>query len=79
MALLEIQRITVGYGETASMLAGRYGVPADALLRVNGLTSPGQVKQGTRLVIPVYSANATPPAGRAKTSRRGQATGENLQ
>jgi murein DD-endopeptidase MepM/ murein hydrolase activator NlpD len=58
--------ITVGYGETASMLAGRYGVPADALLRVNGLTSPGQVKQGTRLVIPVYSANAAAPAGRAK-------------
>jgi murein DD-endopeptidase MepM/ murein hydrolase activator NlpD len=59
-------QITVGYGETASILAGRYGVPADALLRVNGFISPGQVKQGTRLVIPVYSANATPPAGRAK-------------
>jgi murein DD-endopeptidase MepM/ murein hydrolase activator NlpD len=48
------------------MLAGRYGVPADALLRVNGLTSPGQVKQGTRLVIPVYSANAAAPAHSAK-------------
>jgi murein DD-endopeptidase MepM/ murein hydrolase activator NlpD len=59
-------QITVGYGETASMLAGRYGVPADALLRVNGLTSPGQVKQGTRLVIPVYSANAAAPAHSAK-------------
>jgi murein DD-endopeptidase MepM/ murein hydrolase activator NlpD len=59
-------QITVGYGETASMLAGRYGVPADALLRVNGFTSPGQVKQGTRLVIPVYSANAAAPARSAK-------------
>jgi murein DD-endopeptidase MepM/ murein hydrolase activator NlpD len=59
-------QITVGYGETASMLAGRYGVPADALLRVNGFTSPGQVKQGTRLVIPLYSANAASPAGRGK-------------
>src|SRR6202012_5804415 len=55
-------QITVGYGETASMLAGRYGVPTDALLRVNGFTSAGQVKQGTRLVIPVYSANAAAPA-----------------
>jgi murein DD-endopeptidase MepM/ murein hydrolase activator NlpD len=59
-------QITVGYGETASMLAGRYGVPADALLRVNGFTSPGQVKQGTRLVIPVYSANAAAPMRSAK-------------
>jgi murein DD-endopeptidase MepM/ murein hydrolase activator NlpD len=55
-------QITVGYGETASMLAGRYGVPTDALLRVNGLTSRGQVKQGARLVIPVYNANAAAPA-----------------
>jgi murein DD-endopeptidase MepM/ murein hydrolase activator NlpD len=55
-------QITVRYGETASMLAGRYGVPTDALLRVNGFTAAGQVKQGTRLTIPVYSANAAAPA-----------------
>jgi murein DD-endopeptidase MepM/ murein hydrolase activator NlpD len=54
-------QITVGYGETASMLAGRYGVPTEALLKVNGFTSPGQVKQGARLTIPVYSANAAAP------------------
>jgi murein DD-endopeptidase MepM/ murein hydrolase activator NlpD len=59
-------QITVGYGETASMLAGRYGVPTDALLRVNGFTSEAQVKQGARLVIPVYSANAAAPARAAK-------------
>jgi murein DD-endopeptidase MepM/ murein hydrolase activator NlpD len=61
-------QITVGYGETASMLAGRYGVPTDALLKVNGLTSPGQVKQGTRLTIPVYSANAAAPAKAAQVA-----------
>jgi murein DD-endopeptidase MepM/ murein hydrolase activator NlpD len=61
-------QITVGYGETASMLAGRYGVPTDALLKVNGLTSPGQVKQGTRLTIPVYSANAAAPAKATQTA-----------
>ncbi|MBV8849078.1 MAG: peptidoglycan DD-metalloendopeptidase family protein [Methylobacteriaceae bacterium] len=60
-------QITVGYGETASMLAGRYGVPTDALLRVNGFTSAGQVKQGTRLTIPVYSANAAAPSRVAAT------------
>lgn len=59
-------QITVGYGETASMLAGRYGVPVDALLKVNGFNSQGQVKQGTRLVIPVYSANAGAPSRSAK-------------
>jgi murein DD-endopeptidase MepM/ murein hydrolase activator NlpD len=59
-------QITVRYGETASMLAGRYGVPTDALLRVNGFVSAGQVKQGTRLVVPVYSANAAAPAKGAK-------------
>ena len=59
-------QITVGYGETASMLAGRYGVPVDALLEVNGFNSQGQVKQGTRLVIPVYSANAGAPSRSAK-------------
>ncbi len=53
-------QITVRYGETASMLAGRYGVPTEALLKVNGFSSAGQVKQGTHLVIPVYSAAAAP-------------------
>ncbi|MBV9394745.1 MAG: peptidoglycan DD-metalloendopeptidase family protein [Methylobacteriaceae bacterium] len=61
-------QITVGYGETASMLAGRYGVPTDALLKVNNLTSPAQVKQGTRLTIPVYSANAAAPAKATQTA-----------
>jgi murein DD-endopeptidase MepM/ murein hydrolase activator NlpD len=50
--------VTVRSGETAAILAGRYGVPADALLRVNGLSSPAQVQPGTKLTIPVYSATA---------------------
>ena len=48
--------VTVAQGETAAALAGRYGVPADALLRANGLTSASQVQPGSRLVIPVYNA-----------------------
>ncbi len=48
--------ITVAQGETASAIAGRYGIPSDALLRANGLTSAAQVQPGSRLVIPVYNA-----------------------
>ena len=50
--------ITVGSGETAAIFANRYGVPADALLKVNGFASASQVQPGSRLVIPVYRATA---------------------
>jgi murein DD-endopeptidase MepM/ murein hydrolase activator NlpD len=50
--------ITVSEGDTAGILANRYGVPTDALLRVNGYSSAQQVQPGTRLVIPVYRATA---------------------
>ena len=45
-------------GENANILGQRYNVPTDALLKANGLTSSSQVHAGTRLVIPVYNANA---------------------
>ena len=48
--------IVVAQGESASMLATRYGVPVAALLRVNNFTSPSQIQPGARLVVPVYSA-----------------------
>ena len=44
-------------GETASILGQRYNVPEDALLRTNGFSSSSQIRPGTRVVIPVYSAN----------------------
>ena len=50
--------VTVAQGETAAGLAGRYGIPADALLHANGFTSASQVQPGTRLIIPVYNAAA---------------------
>lgn len=52
--------IVIAQGETAGMLANRYGVPADVLLRVNGYANTAQVQPGARLVIPVYNANAAP-------------------
>lgn len=47
-------------GETAAVLAARYNVPTDALLRANGFSSAAQVRAGTRIVIPVYTAGARP-------------------
>ncbi|NUJ80316.1 peptidoglycan DD-metalloendopeptidase family protein [Methylocystis sp. FS] len=52
--------IVVAQGETAALLATRYGVPPDALLRANGFNVASQVQPGSRLVIPVYRAGAAP-------------------
>ncbi len=55
--------IVVAQGETIATLSTRYGVPASALLRANGMTSASQVQPGSRLTIPVYGASgavATP-------------------
>lgn len=54
--------IVVAQGETAALLATRYGVPADALLRANGFNAASQVQPGSRLVVPVYRAGAAPAA-----------------
>lgn len=57
--------IVVSQGETAALLATRYGVPADALLRTNGFTTASQIKPGARVVIPVYRAGG-PAVAEAK-------------
>ncbi len=49
--------IIVANGETAAILGSRYNVPTDALLHANGFSSSGDLRPGTRLVIPVYNAN----------------------
>jgi murein DD-endopeptidase MepM/ murein hydrolase activator NlpD len=66
--------VTVGTGDTAAILANRYGVPTDVLLKVNGFSSSSQVQPGSRLVIPVYRATAAkarpePEAHPAKEAR----------
>ena len=55
--------VTVAQGESASVLAARYGVPMEALVKANGLSSASQVTPGKSLVIPVYNA-----AGRQASS-----------
>jgi murein DD-endopeptidase MepM/ murein hydrolase activator NlpD len=54
--------VTVGYGETADVIARKYGVPVAALLQTNGITNPASVKPGQRLVIPRYVTATAPQA-----------------
>ncbi|MGJ0510576.1 MAG: peptidoglycan DD-metalloendopeptidase family protein [Methylocystis sp.] len=61
--------VTVGPGETATMLATRYGVPPDALLRANGYSNAAQVQPGARLIIPVYRAGAVASSTPAAPAR----------
>jgi murein DD-endopeptidase MepM/ murein hydrolase activator NlpD len=70
--------VVVAQGETAAMIASRYGVPADTLLRVNGFANARQVQPGSRLVIPAYhaaarSAAAEPQKSEQKQSAKGPA------
>ena len=70
--------VTVAQGETVETIAQRYGVPADALLSVNGYSSQTQVQPGARLTIPVYRANAArvaaaPPVPVPHPAKLGQA------
>lgn len=60
--------VTLAEGETPEIVANRYGVPTDVLVRVNGFSNASEVSPGSRLVIPVYSgrvATAPKPAAAA--------------
>ncbi len=58
--------VVVAQGETAAVLAQRYGVPEKVLLEVNGLRTASELQPGARLTVPVYNSAATassiPPA-----------------
>ncbi len=61
--------ITVGEGETVDVISKRYGVPSTALLATNGLSSPSDIRPGSNLTIPVYSAvAAAAPAAPARVA-----------
>ncbi|WP_244532163.1 peptidoglycan DD-metalloendopeptidase family protein [Methylocapsa palsarum] len=55
--------ISVAQGESAELLAKRYGIPTDALVRANGFTSAAQIQPGSRIVIPVYNASLAASSG----------------
>jgi murein DD-endopeptidase MepM/ murein hydrolase activator NlpD len=48
--------VVVAQNDTLDTLSRRYGVPAAALLKANGLSSPAEVKGGMHIVVPVYNA-----------------------
>lgn len=49
--------ITVAAGESLTTISDRYGVPANAILSSNGLSSASQVTAGRQITIPVYNAS----------------------
>jgi murein DD-endopeptidase MepM/ murein hydrolase activator NlpD len=54
--------IIVKDGETIFGLSRRHGVPADALMKVNGLSETSGLKTGQKLVIPAYAYSSKKPA-----------------
>lgn len=71
-------QITAKDGETVYNLSKRFGVPADIIMKMNGLTKENGLKVGQKIVIPtyVYSAKAgvsspdsDPRTAEAKSSR----------
>ena len=55
----------VEIGESPSVIAKKYGVKVDELMKVNNITDPKRVQYGQRLVIPVVAAAATAPSSTA--------------
>jgi murein DD-endopeptidase MepM/ murein hydrolase activator NlpD len=54
--------IQVGSGDTVESLARKYGVPANAIVQANNLSSPAALRPGQRIVIPRYNASASASA-----------------
>jgi murein DD-endopeptidase MepM/ murein hydrolase activator NlpD len=64
--------VVVAQGENAQILANRYGVPVDALVRANGFASASQVRPGTHIVIPVYNAALAASSGARVAANSGK-------
>jgi murein DD-endopeptidase MepM/ murein hydrolase activator NlpD len=55
--------VVVAYGESAEIIARRYGIPTEALVRTNGYASAGQIRPGAHIVIPTYNAGLAASSG----------------
>ena len=51
-------RVTLKHGETIYTLSRRYGVPAQAIMRANGITSASDVTAGRQILIPAHDGSA---------------------
>lgn len=58
------RRVTLKHGETIYTLSRRYGVPADAIMRANGISSASDVTAGREIIVPAgdYSRASAPDA-----------------
>ncbi len=61
--------VVVAQNDTLDTLSRRYGVPAAALLKANGLSSPAEVKGGMHIVVPVYNAGGARAVADAAPSK----------
>ncbi len=73
-------QITAKDGETVYNLSRRFGVPADVLMRMNGLSPENGLKVGQRVVIPTYvyssKAGVSAPDNDPKTAAAKSSRGE---
>jgi murein DD-endopeptidase MepM/ murein hydrolase activator NlpD len=71
--------IVMAQGESAGIIAQRYGIPVAALLRTNGFTSSAQVHPGARLIIPTYNAALAASSGARFAGRDIATSGSRLR
>jgi murein DD-endopeptidase MepM/ murein hydrolase activator NlpD len=73
-------RVTVKEGETVYNLSRRFGVPADVIMKSNGLTESDGLKAGAKIVIPTYvysdRAGVSAPDNNPKTANAKSSRGE---
>ena len=60
----------VPFGETLASLSRRYQLPEDTLVRLNHLTSPGELYAGASLVLPKPAQDGTPTASTIAAGER---------
>ena len=75
-------RVTVKDGETVYNLSRRFGVPADVIMKSNGLSESDGLKAGSKIVIPTYvysdKAPVSAPDNNPKTAKAKSSRGEHL-
>ena len=67
----DTRRVVVAQGQSLSVLAHAYRVPASVIIAANHLTPPYKIETGKQLLIP-GSANAPTPTGTAAASPAGK-------
>jgi murein DD-endopeptidase MepM/ murein hydrolase activator NlpD len=75
-------QVTIKDGETVYNLSRRFGVPADVIMKSNGLSEQSGLKSGQKIVIPTYvyshKAPVSAPDNNPKTASAKSSRGENL-